>query len=74
MTEEERFIKEGANRLTALNYAIHMLDDWSDAFTVRGGLSKYGNDAALIAGVNNKVQAAIDVADMATVARLRTDV
>ena len=76
MTEEEkaRFIKEGQHRLTALNYAIHMLDDWADAFTVRGGMDVFGNDSALIAGINDKVQFAIEPADLATVARLRTDV
>lgn len=76
MTEEEkaRFIKEGQNRLTALNYAIHMLDSWADAFTVRGGMDVFGNDAALIAGINDKVQFAIEMSDLATVARLRTDV
>jgi len=76
MTDEEkaRFVQEGRNRLTNLNHAIHQLDDWADAFTVRGGMDMFGNDAALIAGINDKVQFAIEVSDMATVARLRTDV
>ena len=72
--ELQRFITEGRNRLTNLNHAIQQLDDWADAFTVRGGMPVFGNDAALIAGINDKVQFAIEVSDMATVARLRTDV
>lgn len=76
MTEEEkqRFVAEGRNRLTNLNHAIHQLDDWADAFGLRGGMTEFGNDAALIAGINNKVQGAIEEADRATVSRLRTDV
>lgn len=76
MTEAETnsFVAEGRLRLTNLHQAIRMLDDWSDAFTQRGGATTYGNDAALIAGVSEKVQAAIDDADRVTVARLRTDV
>lgn len=76
MTESEvnSFVAEGRLRLTNLNNAIRMLDDWSDAFTQRGGAVAYGNDAALIAGVSEKVQTAIDDADRVTVARLRTDV
>lgn len=76
MSEEEkqRFIAEGRNRLTNLNHAIHQLDDWADAFMLRGGMAEFGNDAALIANINNKVQGAIEEADRATVSRLRTDV
>lgn len=72
--EKQRFILEGRNRLTTLNHAIRSLDDWSDAFTLRGGLPEFGNDAALIAGINGKVQGAIDESDRATVSMLRTDV
>ena len=72
--ELQRFLKVGRDRLTNLNHAISQLDDWADAFTVRGGIDVFGNDAALIAGINDKVQFAIEVSDMATVARLRTDV
>jgi len=72
--EKERFIEEGRNRLTTLNHAIRQLDDWADAFSLRGGMAEFGNDAALIAGINNKVQGAIEEADRATVSRLRTDV
>lgn len=72
--EIDRFLQEGRQRLTNLNMAIQGLDDWADAFMVRGGMPVFGNDAALIAGINDKVQLAIEVSDMATVARLRTDV
>lgn len=76
MDEGQRnsFIAEGRLRLTALNNAIRNLDDWSDAFMLRGGADVFGNDAALIAGVSEKVQSSIEDADRATVARLRTDV
>lgn len=76
MTEEEkqRFVQEGRNRLTNLNHAIHQLDDWADAFSLRGGAVEFGNDAALIANINDKVQGAIEETDRATVSRLRTDV
>lgn len=72
--ETTRFLVEGRNRLTNLNHAIRMLDDWANAFMLRGGMEAFGNDAALIAGVSDKVQASIEDADRATVARLRTDV
>jgi len=72
--ERERFVLEGRNRLTSLNHAIRQLDDWADAFSQRGGMVEFGNDAALIALINAKIQAAIGDDDRATVARLRTDV
>lgn len=72
--QKNSFIAEGRLRLTALNNAIRNLDDWADAFMLRGGMEIFGNDAALIAGVSDKVQASITDADRATVARLRTDV
>jgi hypothetical protein len=76
LTEEQRaaFVQAGQVRLTNLNLAIRQLDDWADAFVLRGGMAVFGNDAALIALVNEKVQKAIDDTDRATVARLRTDV
>lgn len=76
MTDDEitRFVREGQARLTSLNYAIQQLDAWADAFMLRGGGPVYGNDAALIAGLSNKVQNAIADEDRVTVARLRTDV
>ena len=76
MTDEERarFLNEGRSRLTNLNHAIRMLDDWSNAFMLRGGMEAFGNDAALIALISEKVQKSIEQADRATVARLRTDV
>ena len=72
--EIEQFVLEGRNRLTNLNHAIRQLDDWADAFSLRGGMAAFGNDAALIANINNKVQGAIEDADRVTVSRLRTDV
>ncbi len=74
MDEETKFVMEGRNRLTALSNAIRQLSDWAGAFTQRGGMEAFGNDAALIATINLKVQTAIDEADLATLARLRTDV
>ncbi len=76
MSEEDtaRFVREGMVRLTDLNAAIQRLDAWADAFVQRGGLVAFGNDAALITGINEKVQGAITETDRATVARLRTDV
>lgn len=76
MNEDElqRFIQAGRDRLTTLNHAIRQLDDWSDAFMLRGGIETFGNDAALIAAISNKVQGSIEDADRATVARLRSDV
>jgi hypothetical protein len=76
MTDSENasFVAEGRLRLTALNTSIRSLDDWADAFTLRGGAEVFGNDAALIAGISEKVQGSIDDSDRATVARLRTDV
>lgn len=72
--QKNSFIAEGRLRLTALNTAIRSLDDWADAFMMRGGADIYGNDAALIAGISEKVQASIQDLDRATVARLRMDV
>lgn len=72
--EVQRFVLAGRDRLTALANAIKQLDDWAGAFAQRGGMPFYGNDPALIAGINTKVQAAIDESDRATVSRLRTDV
>lgn len=72
--QKNSFIAEGRIRLTALNNAIRALDDWGDAFTLRGGADVFGNDAALIAGLSDRVQTSITDADRATVARLRTDV
>lgn len=72
--EIRHFVLEGRNRLTTLNHAIRQLADWSDAFSQRGGMVELGNDAALIALINTKVQGAISGEDRATVARLRTDV
>jgi hypothetical protein len=76
MTQDEvqRFLHEGCQRLTNLNIAIRQLDDWAGSFALRGGMEVFGNDAALIAGINNKVQATIESSDRATVARLRLDV
>lgn len=76
MTEEERdrFVREGRNRLTSLNHAISQLNDWAGAFVLRGGMEVFGNDAALIALISEKVQSSIGEPDRATVARLRTDV
>lgn len=72
--EAKSFVAEGRLRLTNLYNAIRNLDDWSDSFMVRGGTDVYGPDAALMAGINDKVQTAIALEDRATVARLRTDV
>jgi hypothetical protein len=72
--EIKSFVAEGRLRLTNLNNAIRALNDWGASFTMRGGADVFGNDAALIAGISNVVQASITDADRATVARLRTDV
>lgn len=72
--DAEKFVLMGRDRLTALSNAIRQLSDWAGAFGQRGGMEVFGNDAALIAGINLKVQTAIDEADLATLARLRTDV
>ncbi len=68
------FVAEGRLRLTNLNLAIRMLNDWSASFVMRGGAEIFGKDAALIAEISVKVQEAITDGDRATVARLRTDV
>lgn len=72
--EVRSFVAEGRLRLTNLNNAIRALDDWADSFLVRGGADVFGGDAALMAGINDKIQQAVELADRAVVARLRTDV
>lgn len=72
--KQQQFVDAGRGALTGLSLAIDQLAKWTAAFEARGGGAVFGNDAALIAAINNKVQTTITIDDLATVARLRMDI